>query len=1085
MLRTRPIIALLLSLLLLSPLGAQTDPEGWDLAQKLEARFEANDRDGFLTLFQADPALSRRAYLAAMEMGLHALREGRDEEGGKDFIVAAALAFALDREMDDPVPARVMKAFEGYDPQAIQILLDYSDAYYSGYRPALQSVADWLAADVGSGPAESEQGTKEPSKDSDYKELPLEPAEVNDEYFELARPYLVKLQRIAFAGIFADQSLVLQELETYPIVEREVNEKADTADLGKRLRDDFSFVRPEMELAQLRLLAEMGLLDEFDAKIPNFLSGSTHTNSKLGLLHTGYKVALRTQSWEKAEGYLSKMGRLLEGDEPSPVFSYTLKTSEFELKVAKGYQAKAEEIVAEFNRAWSLLDSYQPITRVQEDIHWHSARESTKFWLDQLTALEDAQNLEAVVRINEQCSRWLSQVDVFEKTLDELNDNQLLFHSSQMQGYLTVIISNLDIVMYIFETWQPMLDDRENYAGVVEPFPQVLENIASSAAKMSPDITEGPGFPPFQLSDSFLLAELRARSRYLLSLDPANSAEQKLTYLEKTSEYVDMLEQPESFIDYQILLGKSFSGLQKHKQAIEAWGKAYELAKDRRFVRRSLEAASMLAEEYGRSGEWEKAAALATEASSKIEGELDGASGSRLAALNTKLAEIRTRAAVESDSPEEALKALAQNQQVQAASLRLRGESDGVKATQELQSKKKTMALLSRKVTELEQRPSSVTRDELLEKTEKLLAQSKSDFLLQSRRIRKRFSQLYTTALRFDPLNLPDIQDVLPEETAVVQYFPTQDELYIFVVSRDKFRLRSVSQQKAVLDRQVLAYLRQLKEAKQDNVRWQRLSQDLHATLISPILEDVSSSTTLVLIPAGKLNLLPFGSLMSPEKRYLIEDKVLLELAKPTDFLKIALRKPGPIGRVVAFANATEDLPAAEMEGQMIKKLFPKAQLFNGKNASKANFMEFGKGADILHFATHGTWDAKDSLKNHLKLSNDETLGQEEIFDLSLDKTSIVTLSACSTALGEIEDVEYVASLAEAFWIAGSDSVVASLWQVEDRSTSLMMGKFYQELKDGKPRGEALRIAQLEVRNSPGFEHPYFWSGFLLFGDYR
>ena len=109
---------------------------------------------------------------------------------------------------------------------------------------------------------------------------------------------------------------------------------------------------------------------------------------------------------------------------------------------------------------------------------------------------------------------------------------------------------------------------------------------------------------------------------------------------------------------------------------------------------------------------------------------------------------------------------------------------------------------------------------------------------------------------------------------------------------------------------------------------------------------------------------------------------------------------------------------------------------------------------------------------------------EEEIFELSLD-SSIVTLSACSTALGEQKDVEYVASLAEAFWIAGSRSVVASLWQVDDESTSLLMTRFYRELKDGKPKGEALRNAQMEVKSDSRYAHPYFWSGFLLFGDYR
>ena len=97
----------------------------------------------------------------------------------------------------------------------------------------------------------------------------------------------------------------------------------------------------------------------------------------------------------------------------------------------------------------------------------------------------------------------------------------------------------------------------------------------------------------------------------------------------------------------------------------------------------------------------------------------------------------------------------------------------------------------------------------------------------------------------------------------------------------------------------------------------------------------------------------------------------------------------------------------------------------------------------------------------------------------------MATVEVCSTALADNSETEYVASLAEAFWIAGSRSVVASLWPVDDSSTGLLMTKFYERLKAGDGKAEALRKAQLAVRQDPRFAHPYFWSGFLLFGDYR
>ena len=104
---------------------------------------------------------------------------------------------------------------------------------------------------------------------------------------------------------------------------------------------------------------------------------------------------------------------------------------------------------------------------------------------------------------------------------------------------------------------------------------------------------------------------------------------------------------------------------------------------------------------------------------------------------------------------------------------------------------------------------------------------------------------------------------------------------------------------------------------------------------------------------------------------------------------------------------------------------------------------------------------------------------------MDLERTTLVTLSACNTALSERHDVDFVTSLAEAFWIAGSRSVVATLWSVDDDSTGLLMGEFYKGIKSGKTKSQALRDAQLAVKNDSRFEHPYYWGGIVLFGDWR
>ena len=103
--------------------------------------------------------------------------------------------------------------------------------------------------------------------------------------------------------------------------------------------------------------------------------------------------------------------------------------------------------------------------------------------------------------------------------------------------------------------------------------------------------------------------------------------------------------------------------------------------------------------------------------------------------------------------------------------------------------------------------------------------------------------------------------------------------------------------------------------------------------------------------------------------------------------------------------------------------------------------------------------------------------------DLAAD---LVTMSACDTALGREIRGEGLAGLVQGFMYAGARSVLASLWQVPDRATAELMGNFYRNLLEaGQSAPEALRNAQAELSSRARFRHPYFWSAFVLQGDWR
>jgi len=156
----------------------------------------------------------------------------------------------------------------------------------------------------------------------------------------------------------------------------------------------------------------------------------------------------------------------------------------------------------------------------------------------------------------------------------------------------------------------------------------------------------------------------------------------------------------------------------------------------------------------------------------------------------------------------------------------------------------------------------------------------------------------------------------------------------------------------------------------------------------------------------------------------------------------------------------------------------------------------------ILHFASHAVLGDKVSLASQPALvlsrvesggKNKELLQFSDIFTLKLN-ADLVVLSACETGLGQFRDGEGIVGLTRAFFYAGASSAVVSLWKVEDQSTALLMERFYQRLKGGQNKAEALRKAKLDIigarvkLKSTGTEEslaaPFFWAPFVLVGDW-
>jgi CHAT domain-containing protein len=176
-------------------------------------------------------------------------------------------------------------------------------------------------------------------------------------------------------------------------------------------------------------------------------------------------------------------------------------------------------------------------------------------------------------------------------------------------------------------------------------------------------------------------------------------------------------------------------------------------------------------------------------------------------------------------------------------------------------------------------------------------------------------------------------------------------------------------------------------------------------------------------------------------------------------------------------ARGLGPLPGARAEALALAGAWEVPALV-GRDATEAAVLERAWAARVLHLATHGVVDPADPLDGSFIHLADGGWTAREIQGARLDALELVVLSACQTARGrELEGG--TVGLARAFWLAGADQVVASLWSVDDAATASLMLRLAAHLPEASP-GEALRRAVVEQRReSPD---PAHWAGFVVFG---
>ncbi|MEE9344762.1 MAG: CHAT domain-containing protein [Methylococcales bacterium] len=329
--------------------------------------------------------------------------------------------------------------------------------------------------------------------------------------------------------------------------------------------------------------------------------------------------------------------------------------------------------------------------------------------------------------------------------------------------------------------------------------------------------------------------------------------------------------------------------------------------------------------------------------------------------------------------------------------------------------------------------------------------------------------------------------DTISAQTAVVYPILLADRTEILVSLRSGIKRFTIPINKKMLTHEV----REFRISLENRTTREYLphAQILYHWLIDPILEVLAENNieTLVIVPDGPLLTIPMAALHDGE-HFLIENYAVVSTPS------MNLTDPSPLSdtTVKVLANGLTEsvqgfpsLPYVSSEIEAIGEIYNTRILKDRDFSLQGMKNEFSKSPySIVHFATHGQFDS-DPKKTFI-LSFDKPILADELERLIesgrfRDKpVELLTLSACQTAAGDDRAALGLAGIAIK---AGARSALATLWLINDQAASDLVTEFYRQLKSSS-KAEALQNAQRHLIQKTAYQHPYFWSPFLLIGNW-
>lgn len=330
------------------------------------------------------------------------------------------------------------------------------------------------------------------------------------------------------------------------------------------------------------------------------------------------------------------------------------------------------------------------------------------------------------------------------------------------------------------------------------------------------------------------------------------------------------------------------------------------------------------------------------------------------------------------------------------------------------------------------------------------------------------------------------IVERLPEKAALVSYFLESRRTLVWVVTRKGVTALRVDAGRDSLNDMVNDY-REAIASRQDEL-CRTLAGKLGRLLVEPIAGHLQGMEVLYVVPSHSLQYLPVAGLPWQGDRMVVDAMATCSLPNASAlFYGRGAVRPG-MDAILAVGNpALEDkamsLAFAEAEARGISSFFKRRTVWCGAEATETAVKGADmKGLDVVHLAVHGQYSTRSPLESALLLArdqrNDGRLEAFEIFAMDVG-VPLVVLSACQSGTGTTSGGDEIQSLNRAFLYAGAGQVLATLWNVNDESTAVLMKAFYEAMPtDGPVRG--LRNAQIRLRQRHAA--PYYWAPFYLSG---